>query len=57
MLPNDLMRLTLPEPVVLSAEETEHVAGGASAPYNTPGNPDYGKVPNSPGHAPVKNLE
>jgi hypothetical protein len=57
MLPIDRKRLTSPEPVVLSAEETKHVAGGTSAPYNTPGNPDYGNVPNSPGHAPVKNLE
>ncbi len=44
MLPIDLKILTLPEPVVLSAEETEQVAGGASAPYNTPGDPDYGNV-------------
>ncbi len=54
MLSIDRERLTLLEPVVLSAQETEHVAGGTSAPYNTPGDPDYGSVPGSAGHAPVK---
>ena len=54
MLLIDRKRPTLPEPVVLRAQETEHVAGGASAPYNTPGDPDYGKVPYSSGNGPVK---
>ena len=43
-------------PVILSSREMEQVSGGTikkvnngpgSAPYNTPGNPDYGRVPYS----------
>lgn len=46
-------------PVELTSAETTRVAGGSkhkndnsgpgSAPYNTPGNPDYGQVPYSSG--------
>ena len=44
-------------PVALTSAETKQVAGGShhkndvsgpgSAPYNTPGNPDYGQTPYS----------
>lgn len=54
MLLIDRNIIRLPEPVALSVRETDHVAGGASASYNTPGNPDYGHVPYSSGNGPVK---
>jgi hypothetical protein len=47
-------------PIVLTPTETERVAGGSHhkndnsgpgpAPYNTPGNPDYGQVPGGSGN-------
>jgi hypothetical protein len=52
-------RHVLSPPIVLRPTETKLVAGGShhkndnsgpgSAPYNTPGNPDYGQVPYSSG--------
>jgi len=46
-------------PIVLTLAETKRVAGGSvhkndnsgpgPAPYNTPGNPDYGQVPGGSG--------
>jgi hypothetical protein len=49
----------LSRPVELTSAETKRVAGGSkhkndnsgpgSAPYNTPGNPDYGQVPGGSG--------
>jgi hypothetical protein len=49
----------LREPIVLTPAETKRVAGGSvhkndnsgpgSAPYNTPGNPDYGQNRPTPG--------
>ena len=46
-------------PIVLTPAETKQAAGGShhkndnsgpgSAPYNTPGNPDYGQTPYSSG--------
>jgi hypothetical protein len=50
----------LPEPSVLTPAETKQVAGGSvhkndnsgpgPAPYNTPGNPDYGQTPGGSGN-------
>ena len=42
------------EVFVLSVKETDYVAGGATASYNTPGNPDYGSTPYSSNNGPVK---
>ena len=49
-----MLALNDASPIPLSREEIEQVAGGASgpAPYNTPGNPDYGYVPYSNGNKP-----
>jgi hypothetical protein len=51
-------------PIELTSAETSRVAGGShhkndnsgpgSAPYNTPGNPDYGQVPYSSGTTTLK---
>jgi len=51
-------------PIELTSAETKRVAGGShhkndnsgpgSAPYNTPGNPDYGQVPYSSGTTTLK---
>ena len=54
-----LSRRGFSRPVVLTSAEIKRVAGGShhkndgsgpgSAPYNTPGNPDYGQTPYSSG--------
>jgi hypothetical protein len=51
MLPLDETSWLLVE---LNSEDTEQVVGGASASYNTPGDPDYGSVPYSSGNKPVR---
>ena len=53
-----------PRPVVFTSAETNQVAGGSvhkndnsrpgPAPYNTPGNPDYGQVPGGSGSTTTK---
>lgn len=53
-----------PQPVALTPAETSRVAGGSvhkndnsgpgPAPYNTPGNPDYGQVPGGSGSTTTK---
>ena len=53
-----------PRPVVLTSAETNQVAGASvhkndnsgpgPAPYNTPGNPDYGQVPGGSGSTTTK---
>jgi hypothetical protein len=53
-----------PGPIVLTSAETKRAAGGSvhkndnsgpgPAPYNTPGNPDYGQVPGGSGTTTTK---
>jgi hypothetical protein len=61
---SDASTWAFPRPVGLTSAETKRVAGGSvhkndnsgpgPAPYNTPGNPDYGQVPGGSGTTTTK---